>query len=307
MTTAVLILARTLHIGGAMMLFALPYFMLVILRPAFSADTTKSYSSFCQKMTKWLGVALMVEALSGGIWFWFVAAQMRHQSPWGILGLTDLNVVLWQTQFGRLWLVRGTIGAALGVVLYFVSRRKTLLPPTLSLLNGLVVLASACLLVTLALAGHVVAGIHHQILHLIADTPHLLIGAIWPTGLIPMAYFLWHVTRKNRPLPADREIETLQRFSQTSLIAVMILLVTGSINGWLIIGSWENLVTTTYGRLLLAKIAVVVIMIGIGAFNRFHLMRRIHDLPLMFRALGKTIVAESCLALIVLFIVGMHT
>ena len=289
------------------MLFALPYFMLAVLRPAFSADSMESYSSFCQKMTRWLGVALILEAVSGGAWFWLVAAQTSNRSPWGTLPPADLNMVLWQSSFGRLWLLRGAMGAALGLALYLASRRKTLLPPSPCLLNWLIAALSACLLITLAWAGHVTAGIHHRLLHLLADAPHLLVGAVWPVGLIPMACFLWHINRKNQPSAAGREMETLQRFSKTSLIAVLILMVTGSINGWLMLGSWENLVATTSGRLLLGKIIVVAIMIGIGAFNRFHLMPRIHDVPLMFRTLGKTIVAESCLALVVLFIVGMHT
>jgi putative copper resistance protein D len=307
MTTAILVLARTLHFGSAMMLFALPYFILVILRPVFSTGAVGSYPSFCRQMTKWLGIALGVEAISGGVWFWFIAAQKCHQSPWGALAPADLGTVLWHTPFGQLWLVRGGMGLALGVALCFALERKTLLPPRPSLLNGLIVAISGCLLITLAWAGHVAAGIHHQILHLLADTPHLLIGAIWPTGLVPMAYFLWHINQANRPLPTDREIKTLQRFSQTSLIAVLILVVTGSINGWLMIGSWENLVATTPGRLFLGKMLVVGAMIGLGAFNRLLLMPRIHELPAMFRTLERTVWAESCLALVVVFIVAMHT
>lgn len=307
MTTAVFILVRTLHFGSAMMLFTLPYFMRVILRPYLSAKPVESYPSFCQKLMTWLWVAFILEAVSGVMWFWFVAAQMSDRSPWGILASIDLNTVLWQTPFGRLWLARAAIGVGLGVALYSVSRRKTLVSPGSSIFNWLVVAASGCLLTTLAWAGHAAAGFHHQILHLLADTPHLLVGAIWPTGLIPMAYFLWYVHRGDQPLPADREVETLQRFSQTSLIAVLLLMVTGTINGWLMIGSWENLVTTTNGQLLLGKILVVGIMIAMGAFNRLHLMPRIHEVPIMFRTLRKTIVAESCLGLIVLFIVGMHT
>ena len=307
MATALFVLARTLHFGSAMMLFALPFFMLVILRPASSPDAMESHSAFCRKMTKWLGIAWVLEAVSGGVWFWFVVAQTTHQSPWRLLAPADLSPVLWQTSFGRLWLVRGAMGIALGLALYFAARRKTLSSPRPSFLNGFITAVSGCVLITLALAGHATAGVHHQILHLLTDTPHLLIGAIWPIGLIPMAYFLWHINKGNPLLPADREIETLQRFSQTSLIAVLILLVTGSINGWLTIGTWENLVATTDGRLLLGKILVVAIMIGMGAFNRFHLMPRICDVPLMFRILRRTIVAESCLALVVLFIVGMHT
>ena len=300
-------LVRTLHIGSAMMLFALPYFMLVILRPIFSTNPAERYGAFCQRLIVWLWVALILEAFSGAAWFWFVAAQMKNQSPWGILAPDDLYAILGQTEFGQLWLIRTAVGVSLGVLLYSVSRKRTLLSLQPVLLNWLVVGVSGCLLVTLAWAGPAANGLHHQVLHLLADTPHLLIGAIWPMGLIPMAYFLWSITRESKLLPADREVETLQRFSQNSLIAVLILLVTGSINGWLMIGSWENLVTTTDGRLLLGKMLVVAVMIGMGAFNRLHLMPRIHDVPIMFRMLRRTIVAESCLGLLVLFIVGMHT
>ena len=307
MTTAILVLARTLHFGSAMMLFALPFFMLVILRPVFSADTRESYPLFCLHMTKWLGVALILEAGSGAVWFWIVAAQMSNHSPWSVLDAADLNTVLWQSEFGQLWLVRAVVGVTLGGALYFVSQRKTLSPPKPCLLNGFVIIISGCLLITLAWAGHAAVGVHHQILHLLTNTQHLLIGAIWPTGLIPMAYFLWHINKGNRPSPAHREIATVKRFSQASLAAVLILLVTGFLNGWLMIGSWGNLVATAYGRLLLCKVFVVAIMIGVGAFNRFRLMPRIHDAPIMFQILGRTILAESCLALVVLFIVGMHT
>jgi len=302
MTTVVLVLARTLHIGSAMMLFALLYFMLVILRPVFAADPVGSQDSFCRGVIKWIWVALILEAISGGVWFWFVAAQMSDQSPWGIPDPADLNTVLWQTQFGRLWLVRAVIGAALGVALCFVSRRKTVLPPGRALLNCMVI--SGCLLISLAWAGHGAAGIHHHVLHLLADALHLLIGSIWPMGLIPLACFLWRIERPNQILPTDRDIQVLQKFSRISLIAVFILLATGFINGWLMVGSWEALVTTTYGRLLLGKVLVVGIMIGLGAVNRFCLMPRIEDAPVMFRALRRTVVAESCLVLVVLLIVG---
>jgi putative copper export protein len=126
-------------------------------------------------------------------------------------------------------------------------------------------------------------------------------------GLFPMACFLWHIHRGTRALPPDRQIETLHRFSQTSFMAVLILIATGSVNGWLMIGSWDKLVTTPSGKLFLAKMVVVIVMIGIAAFNRFYLMRRIHDVPPLWRILRRTILAESGLAVVVLLIVAMHT
>jgi putative copper resistance protein D len=304
MTTTVLVLARTLHIGSAMMLVALPYFVLVVLRVNLADNTTGIYQSFCRKMIKWLWATLILEAVAGFVWFWFVTAQMSNQSPWEILDSADLNTVLWQTQFGQLWLGRVAIGLALGVVLYFVSIRKTLLLSKPSLLNWLVLVVSGFLLITLAWAGHAAAGIHHHVLHLIADTLHLLIGATGPMGLIPMGCFLWHIHRRNQIVPGDREIMALQRFSKINLWAVLILVVTGIINGWLMVGSWEAMITTTYGRLLLSKVVVVGIMIGLGAFNRLYLLPRMQATPILFRTLRRTILAESGLALIVLFIVG---
>jgi putative copper resistance protein D len=303
MTTAVLGLARAFHLGGAMMLFALPCFMLFILRPALADDRLETYAPFRQSMNRWFRAALVLEIVSGAIWFWFVAAQLNHQSPWHAANLGALGPALWQSPFGRLWLLRGAIAVVLGVGFYTLLRGETFAP---SPLNWLVVAASACLLITLAWTGHIAAGFHHQILHLLSDAPHLLIGAIWPVGLIPMAYFLWYIGRHDRPLPTDREVESLQRFSQASLAAVSLLLVTGAINGWLMIGSWQNLVGTWNGRLLLGKLLVVAIMIAMGAFNRFRLLPRIHDIPALFATLRKTVVAESCLGLLVLCLVGLH-
>jgi putative copper resistance protein D len=220
------------------------------------------------------------------------------------LDSADLNTVLWQTQFGQLWLGRAAVGVALGVVLCFVSRKKARASLQPSRWNWLVLAISGVLLITLAWAGHGASGIRYHDLHLFADTLHLLIGAIWPMGLIPMVCFLWYIHKRNQVLPADREIRALQRFSQISLVAVLLIVATGIINGWLMVGSWEALVTTTYGALLLGKVVVVGIMIGLGAFNRLYLLPRMQAAPILFRTLRRTILAESGLALVVLFIVG---
>ncbi len=306
MTTALFALARTLHVGSAMLLFAVPYFVLLILRPAPAADKAENYVSFCRNLIDWFRFALVLEVISGAVWFWLVAAQVDHQSPWSILTPAALGTALWQTPFGWLWQLRLGLGVALVVVFHLATRRETFVSSRPSFLTWLVVALSGGLLVSLAWAGHIAAGFHHQILHLLADTPHLLIGAIWPVGLIPMGYFLWHLRHRDRLLPTEREVEILQRFSQASLIAVALLLATGTINGWLMVGTWHNLIATWNGRLLLGKLLVVAVMIAVGAFNRFLVMPRIHDLPIMFRTLRRTVVAESCLGLLVLCIVGLH-
>jgi putative copper resistance protein D len=304
MTTAVLILARTLHIGSAMLLVALPYFMLIVLRPSFASDFAKIRDAFSKSVTRWLWILLMVEAVSGFVWFWFVAAQMSDQSPWGILDAGDLKTVLVQTQFGQLWLGRGVIGVVLAVVLGFISKAKATGRPAFALGWSTLILGSV-LLLSLAWAGHAVAGIHFKVLHLAADALHLVIGAIWPMGLVPLGLFLSHVRSDDQAVVEGGEIEVLQRFSQISLAAVLLLIGTGMINGWLMVGSWKALVTTTYGMLLLGKVLLVGIMIGIGAFNRLCLLPRMRGEPTLLRKLRKTVMVESGLALVVLLMVGI--
>lgn len=305
MIAAVLVLARTVHIGSAMLLVALPFFMLVILQPGLGAERGEGYSMFCRKIIKGLWLAFILEALSGLVWFWFVAAQMSDQSPWRILDSADLNAVLWQTQFGQLWLARAAIGVLLGVVLYFVSRRKSQPRPVIYPSNWLALAVSSILLATLAWAGHAVAGIHYHALHLAADILHLLLGSIWPIGLIPLGWFLWDAHQRNQPSLEDSEIGTLKRFSQFSLIAVLLLLITGFINGWLMIGSWNALFTTNYGLLLLIKVLAVMVMISLGAYNRLYLLPRIQEGRWFLLSLRRTVFAESLLALVVVSIVGI--
>ena len=304
MTTAVLVLARTLHIGSAMMLVALPFFILITLRPAFITEAVPAYSSFCATVVRWLWLAWIVEALSGLIWFWFVTAQMSDQSPWQLLDTADLSAALWQTQFGQLWIWRAGMGVFLGVALCVISRMSVAGQPIPSRSYKFILVTGIVLLVTLAWAGHAASGIHYYTLHLVADMLHLLIGAIWPLGLIPMGGFLWYLHKENQPALSDREIKSVHRFSKISLIAVVVLVTTGIINGWLMIGSWTALATTTYGQLLLVKVAVVALMIGLGGFNRFYILPRIQAEPTSLRNLRRTIFAESSLAAVVLLLVG---
>lgn len=301
MITAVLVLARTVHIGSAMLLVALPLFMLVILQPGLNADKGEGYSLFCRKIIKGLWLAFIFEAISGVAWFWFVAAQMSDQSPWSFLDSADSSALLWQTQFGQLWLGRAAIGILLGVVLCFVSSGKNQFHSSSRYSNWLTPGISIALLTTLAWAGHATSGIQYHAFHLAIDVLHLLIGSIWPMGLIPLGWFLWNASQWNQLFLEG----TLQRFSRFSLIAVLLLLITGFINGWLMIGSWNALFTTPYGQLLLVKVMAVMVIIGLGAYNRLYLLPRLKGGPSFLTKLRGTVFTESLLALAVILIVGI--
>jgi putative copper resistance protein D len=52
------------------------------------------------------------------------------------------------------------------------------------------------------------------------------------------------------------------------LAAVLLLVATGAINSWFLVGSVDRLITTPYGGLLSAKLALFAGMVGLAAGNR---------------------------------------
>ena len=57
------------------------------------------------------------------------------------------------------------------------------------------------------------------------------------------------------------------RFSALAVVSVAVLLVGGVVNGYLEVRAWSGLWETNYGRLLLAKSAIVLVLLAIGAYN----------------------------------------
>jgi putative copper resistance protein D len=92
---------------------------------------------------------------------------------------------------------------------------------------------------------------------------------------------------------------------------VAALAATGLTNSYFLVGSFRALVTTEYGRLLTLKVLLFVIMIGFGACN---LLRFKPQLALAneqnatqrdaLRKLMRNVIAELCLGVLVVLIVG---
>jgi copper transport protein len=94
-----------------------------------------------------------------------------------------------------------------------------------------------------------------------ATVTHLAAAAVWLGGVVAVA-LSW------RALGPDR-VRVLRRFGTVAGLAVLVVLTEGTLLAWLTLGSWANLVGTTYGRLLLTKVALVALALAVAAANRF--------------------------------------
>jgi putative copper resistance protein D len=190
-----------------------------------------------------------------------------------------IGKVLAHTQFGHIWQWRMGILAALALAASLDARR---------LVMPLAVLSIA----TLAGIGHGAMGVGDGVyIHLANQAIHMLSASVWVGGLAPLAVLV-------RRWPEDAVVSrALARFSLAGMAAVGLILATGTVNAYFLVGSFHALVSTPYGLVLCGKIAAVTVMVGLAAYNRLVLMPRLgHGRPIR-AVLLRTVAAEQALAL----------
>ena len=153
-------------------------------------------------------------------------------------------------------------------------------------------MVAALLAGTLGLIGHAAMatgalGLFHRANHSV----HLLAIGIWLGGLWPRGLSL-HL---EPPLASL----AVRRFSDVGIVIVVLLVASGAVNSWFLIGSWHGLWHSDYGHVLIIKIVLVAIMIAIAAVNRLVLVGRI-DQPGIAARLARRVLAEQLLGLVIL-------
>ncbi|MBR8642522.1 copper resistance protein CopC/CopD [Streptomyces tuirus] len=95
------------------------------------------------------------------------------------------------------------------------------------------------------------------------DIVHLLAVAVWLGGLGALLVALYRA-------PADTPVDApaVRRFSAVAFGSVLALIATGTYQSWRQLGSWSAFTDTRYGQLLLAKIALVAVMVGVAWISR---------------------------------------
>jgi putative copper resistance protein D len=144
--------------------------------------------------------------------------------------------------------------------------------------------------------------------HLAADIVHSLAAAVWIGALAGFVFLL-------RPdVDGDRTLyESLRRFSAIGSFAVALIVLTGLVNSWFLVGPdrLADFWTTLYGQVLLAKLLAFAGMLGLAAVNRYRLTPALGDAwdkgasratPLS--ALRRSVVLETMLAVAVLGLVA---
>ncbi|MDG4779501.1 copper resistance protein CopC [Micromonospora sp. WMMD961] len=200
----------------------------------------------------WTGLGLVTAATLADLWL-----QVPYTAGGGLFEVSGEGFgTVFGSPFGATHLVRlGLLAASV-----FLLRPLLARPAGRTDAIILAVLGVAALL-TWPMAGHPAASPAPAV-SVVVDAVHLGSMAVWLGGLLMLAVFLL-------PQADERELSAiLPIWSRWAALAVSALLLGGTVQALIEVATPQALVSTTYGRLLLAKIALFAVVIGVAAYSR---------------------------------------
>ena len=257
--------------------------LLAVLLPARKDELAPAALRAMRLASVWAGV-------------WAVAALVAH-----LLTLSDLiGLPLGQAVAGQS-LVTFTLSVEQGQAYALVVILAAILVPAarLTLRPGgalAVLILAVSTLVPPALVGHSSSGDYH---HSAAFSliVHVVAVSLWVGGLVGLTWYAGITRRARGELP-----RVARAFSSLALGAVVAVAASGVLNAVVRMYGPSDLVTTTYGRLVLVKVALLVVLIWAGARHR---QRTLADLdagrPRAFLrlAIGEVVVMAATMGLAV--------
>jgi copper transport protein len=179
-------------------------------------------------------------------------------------------------------------------------------------------------LLTQSLVSHASGGGEGTFWTTSADFLHLLAASIWIGALVHIGLAMprWLDDLKGAPRTLFAA-ESFRRFSLLAVVSVGILMVSGIFSALAQFTAWEQLWDTTYGWALVAKLALMLPLLGVGALNALYLGRRVEvagmriaggavdsdddlgSIERLQRLLSRSVRIEAILAAAVLVTVGV--
>jgi copper transport protein len=300
------------------LIFGLVPFSLLVLRPSFKVLGDEFWDGARRRLSGRLEglvrAALVASFIATTIAILLQAVLVSEVSGSDV-GRSSFDAAL-GTSFGRWLALRIPVLGALAVLLVNRVSRSLLAgagddrnaPPAAWWATWSVL--GAILLSTSSFTGH--AAVAQPVgLSLANDVVHLLAGATWFSGIVVLAIVLPDAWSRDPSHRIQILTPVVVRFSTVAAASVAVLAITGTLNSFLNVGAWSDLVTTNYGRTLALKISLFLGVLALGGINHYWVRERLRraaeahartNAPSLFR---RTIAAELVIALLLLGMTGV--
>jgi copper transport protein len=223
-------------------------------------------AAFAKRLRHVALLAAVLGAISAAAGVVLEGAEAAGVSGFSALKETIVRETL-ETKFGTIWGIAVLAWLAFGLLAVVLSRRPgdrsfgwgRALPLAVPLVY---------LVLVPALAGH---GSTQApvVLNFPVNVIHVTAMAIWLGGLATLLFVAPRGTRELDSGDRGRLLAAvLSRFSQVALVSVGALLLTGLVQAYVYVRRLDALIETGYGRAVLIKFVLLIVLIGIGAYNR---------------------------------------
>jgi copper transport protein len=274
------------YLSIALLLGALA-FLLCAWLPALAAlaetepDWRRASQAFAARLRMLLAAAVALGLSASVLGILLQGASAAGVSLWASLRSSIVGDTL-ASRFGEVWGVRAIDWLLLGGLLVLARARArepragawprrtggAELAQHPRVLRCAIALGAAYLAIAPALAGH--ASVEHPVeVFFPADVLHVLAASVWVGGVACLLLVLPAATRQLAgPSRARLLLATLARFSPLALGAVIAIAVTGVVQAYIDVRTFDGLLHTTYGALIIVKVVLLLALIGLGAINR---------------------------------------
>jgi len=249
-------------------------------------------SSFKAKFSKVIGFGIIAVFASNFI--------MLGVQTWR-LETSPLDVI--ETTFGHTWLTRMILTIILIGIWFWIERKNQI-----SIKTQLPMLVFALALIgTTTMMGH--GASTEMAPPIILDYIHNLLSSIWIGGVIFLGFVvLPSITKLDGTVRDKITISLIPRFSAMIIIALGILIITGPMLLWFLDSNVSSLTDSTYGKLIMLKIAIASVMIAFGGFYQIRFTQQAKkDLKStsVFKKLKKPLRFEAGLGIALLAVVAL--
>jgi copper transport protein len=165
-----------------------------------------------------------------------------------------------------------TMEATRGTVATLTPPQTLTVPHRLDIAQSRIALAGIAAVATSYLFdGHTVTTTPGWLVR-IADLVHVTAAGVWVGGVLMMGWVLTRRWRRGAPL---RAAELAVRFSPVAAVALTAATAAGLALTWMILDTPGELVSTDWGRILIAKLVVVGVAAAMGGYNHRNVVPRL--------------------------------
>lgn len=301
------------------LIFGIPAFCLLVVRPSLRGlegpDWDVGRARIAARLEGLVRAGLIATALSAVLYFLLQATVLAEFTGEGM----DPDAIgsLMETSFGRWYALRIPLVAALGVLLlgrvgsWATAGTGDGRPAPPAAWWGLWMTLGLGLFVTATFSGHAAVS-SPRTTALVNDLLHQVAVGIWFAGVVGLAVVLPEGWASRRVDGLRLLTPAVSRFARVALVSISLAAVTGTINSFLNLQAFGDLLDSSYGRTLALKIALFLLVLMLGGINHYFVRERLQrasrnrtaepSVRLLFR---RTIAAELAIALALMAATGL--